>query len=166
MTEMLYIYIYIYILSSSDRLFRYTTTLECGKTRWNPEAGIETRLTQTTIQDSTTLPRGSHCKLRKFKGLRIIFALCKLIMEINPTVSKNWKTKKSKCDVLLRMWINVKTFLVNNLEVLMKVYKSRKVLMMTLLRYKFITFGLLSFPFLSLSLSLSIYIYIYIYIYI
>ena len=35
-------YIYIYILSSTDRLFRYITTLRCGKTRRTLGAGIET----------------------------------------------------------------------------------------------------------------------------
>ena len=42
-TLLTYIYIYICILSSTDRLFRCITTLQCGQTRRTLEARIETR---------------------------------------------------------------------------------------------------------------------------
>ena len=41
----MYIYIYVCILSSTDRLFRCITTLQCGQTHRMLHAGIETGLT-------------------------------------------------------------------------------------------------------------------------
>ena len=49
----IYIYIYLYCHPQTD-LFRSIRTLQRGYTGKISEAGIETQLTQTPIQDSTT----------------------------------------------------------------------------------------------------------------
>ena len=49
--------------------------LDVAQGRMIPEAGIETRLTQTPIQDSTTQPRGSQRQRSKFKRLWITIVI-------------------------------------------------------------------------------------------
>ena len=60
-------YIHIYFHISTDRLFRSIRTYQIL------EAGIETGLTVTPIQDSTTQLQGNQRKGRKFKRLCITF---------------------------------------------------------------------------------------------
>ena len=67
-----YISNYIYSHPQTD-LFHSIRTLQSGQTGKIPEAEIETRLTQTPIQDSTIQPRGDKRKRRKFKRLCITF---------------------------------------------------------------------------------------------
>ena len=62
------IYIYIYIYLSQPGFNPSFGNLACP-------AGIETRLTQTPIQDSTTQPRGNQRKRRKFKQLWITIVI-------------------------------------------------------------------------------------------
>ncbi len=47
------------ILSSTDRLFRWITTLQCGETRGILGTGFETQLTHTPAVDSTKQPLGT-----------------------------------------------------------------------------------------------------------
>ena len=58
----------IYILLSTDRSVSFNKN---ASVRLNPEAGIETLLTVTPIQDSSTHPRGKQHKQSKFKRLCI-----------------------------------------------------------------------------------------------
>ena len=69
-----YIYIYIYSHPQTDS-FVVSQLFSVARHARFPEAGIETRLTQTPIQDSTTQPRGNLRKRRKFKCLSITFVL-------------------------------------------------------------------------------------------
>ena len=66
-----YIYTFIYCCPQTD-LFCSIRTHQTG---WIPETGIETRLTQTPIQDSTTQPQGSQRQQSKFKQLWITIVI-------------------------------------------------------------------------------------------
>ena len=64
-------HIYIYILSSTNRLFRCITTLQCSYTREMLQAGIETRL---SLRQSDILPqRYLHFQRKQRNFLRIFF---------------------------------------------------------------------------------------------
>ena len=61
------LYMYIYCHPQTE-LFRSSGLFSVAK-----QAGIETRLTETPIQDSNAQPRVNQCKQRKFKRLYITF---------------------------------------------------------------------------------------------
>ena len=64
--------LYIYIVIHRHTCFVLSELFSVAR-QARSRTGIETRLTQTLIQDSTTQPRGNQRKRRKFKRLCITF---------------------------------------------------------------------------------------------
>ena len=65
--EDIYTFIHICCILKNGTFWQTYTYIVDPQTGYIPEAGIETQLTWTPIQDSTTQPRGYKRKRRKFK---------------------------------------------------------------------------------------------------